>query len=66
MEGGKRYTEGRLTAPVHDLEMLRGEAQEKQEPFASVLACADSRAPWSWYLIRASDMSWLREWLEIL
>jgi carbonic anhydrase len=45
MDGNKRYTDGRLTAPAHDLEMLRDKTQEKQEPFAGVLACADSRVP---------------------
>jgi carbonic anhydrase len=45
MDGNKRYTEGRLTAPAHQLEMPRDKALEKQEPFAGVLAWADRRAP---------------------
>jgi carbonic anhydrase len=45
MDGNKRYTEGRRTADAHDLQMLRDKTQEKQEPFAAVLSCADSRVP---------------------
>ncbi|HEX4997071.1 MAG TPA: carbonic anhydrase [Terriglobia bacterium] len=45
MEGNRRFVSGRMTAPAHDLELLRTNAAEKQEPFAAVLCCADSRAP---------------------
>lgn len=45
MDGNQRYVEGRMTAPQHDLKILHEKAAEKQEPFAAVLACADSRVP---------------------
>src|SRR6202040_334390 len=38
-------TEGRMTSFDHDLEMLKAKTAEKQEPFAAVLSCADSRVP---------------------
>ncbi len=43
--GNQRFTAGRLTAHEHDLEILKQHTLEKQEPFATVLACADSRVP---------------------
>lgn len=45
MDGNQRYVDGRPTAPQHDLEILHAKAAEKQEPFAAVLSCADSRVP---------------------
>lgn len=45
MDGNRRYVDGRLTAPQHDLVILHDKAAEKQEPFAAVLSCADSRVP---------------------
>jgi carbonic anhydrase len=45
MEGNQRYVTGSMTAPEHDLKMLHAKTAEKQEPFAAVLACADSRVP---------------------
>jgi carbonic anhydrase len=45
MAGNKRFTAGRLTAHDQDLVVLRQHTEEKQEPFAAVLSCADSRAP---------------------
>ena len=45
MEGNKRFTSGRLTAHEHDLAILKQNTVEKQEPFAAVLSCADSRVP---------------------
>ena len=45
MDGNKRFTALRLTACEHDLAILKQHTIEKQEPFASVLSCADSRAP---------------------
>jgi carbonic anhydrase len=45
IEGNRRFTEGRMTSFDHDLEMLKAKTAEKQEPFAAVLACADSRVP---------------------
>jgi carbonic anhydrase len=43
--GNQRFTAGRLTAHEHDLEILKQHTLEKQEPFATVLSCADSRVP---------------------
>ena len=45
MEGNKRFRTGGMTAHEHDLDILRQHTEEKQEPFASVLSCADSRVP---------------------
>jgi carbonic anhydrase len=45
MEGNKRFTAGRLTAHDQDLAILKQHTEEKQEPFAAVLSCADSRVP---------------------
>lgn len=45
MDGNRRFVERRLTSFQEDMDMLRQNTAEKQEPFASVLACADSRVP---------------------
>jgi carbonic anhydrase len=45
MDGNKRFTAARLTACEHDLAILKEHTIEKQEPFAAVLSCADSRVP---------------------
>jgi carbonic anhydrase len=45
MDGNKRFVERRLTFYEEDLAMLQQNTAEKQEPFASVLSCADSRVP---------------------
>jgi len=45
MEGNKRYMAGKLTSFEHDLAILKQHTEEKQEPFAAVLSCADSRVP---------------------
>jgi len=45
MEGNKRFRTGNLTAHDHDLAILKQNTVEKQEPFAAVLSCADSRVP---------------------
>ena len=45
MAGNKRFTSGRLTAHDQDLAILKQHTEEKQEPFAAVLSCADSRVP---------------------
>ena len=45
MEGNKRFMEGRLRGHLEDLEILKQKTIEKQEPFAAVLSCADSRVP---------------------
>jgi carbonic anhydrase len=43
--GNQRFIAGRLTAHEHDLEILKQHTVDKQEPFAAVLSCADSRVP---------------------
>jgi len=45
MDGNQRFVERRLSSFQEDMDMLRQNTAEKQEPFASVLACADSRVP---------------------
>lgn len=45
MDGNKRFIDGRGTAHEHDLVILKQKTEEKQEPFAAVLSCADSRVP---------------------
>jgi carbonic anhydrase len=45
MEGNRRFTAGRLTSFEEDLAILKANTVDKQEPFAAVLACADSRVP---------------------
>jgi carbonic anhydrase len=45
MDGNQRYTEAKLNGCQQDLAMLQKKTAEKQEPFAAVLSCADSRVP---------------------
>jgi carbonic anhydrase len=45
MDGNIRFTTGKLTAYQQDLGLLRSKTAEKQEPFAALLSCADSRVP---------------------
>lgn len=45
VEGNQRYVERKLTFYRKDLAILQQRTAEKQEPFASVLSCADSRVP---------------------
>ena len=45
MDGNRRFTEGRPTAAAQDLAILKQHTAEKQEPFAAVHSCADSRVP---------------------
>jgi carbonic anhydrase len=45
MDGNKRFVDQRLTSFEHDLSILKQNTIEKQEPFAGVLSCADSRVP---------------------
>jgi carbonic anhydrase len=39
------FAANQLTSIEHDLTILKEHAVSKQEPFAAVLACADSRVP---------------------
>ena len=43
--GNGRFAANQLTSIEHDLKILKESTVEKQEPFAAVLACADSRVP---------------------
>src|SRR5262245_33440338 len=43
--GNRRCVADELTSIQHDLEALRNHTADKQEPFAAILACADSRVP---------------------
>lgn len=45
MEGNRRFTTGNPTAHEKDLAILKRNTIEKQEPFAALLSCADSRVP---------------------
>ena len=45
MDGNARYVAQRLDAFNENLAVLRQDTEEKQEPFAAVLSCADSRVP---------------------
>jgi carbonic anhydrase len=45
LDGNRRYAEQRLTSFNEDLAILRQKTVEKQQPFAAVLSCADSRVP---------------------
>ncbi len=44
LAGNRRFTSGRTSAHRKDLAMLQ-QSLEKQEPFAAVLSCSDSRVP---------------------
>lgn len=43
--GNERFAANQLTSISHDLTVLKERTVEKQEPFAAVLSCADSRVP---------------------
>jgi len=45
MEGNARFVSGKLTSVEEDLAALKQANTSKQEPFAAVLSCADSRVP---------------------
>jgi carbonic anhydrase len=45
LAGNQRFAANRLTSIEHDLNILKERTVDKQEPFAAVLACADSRVP---------------------
>lgn len=45
MDGNKRFVERNLTFFEEDLALLKANTAELQQPFASVLSCADSRVP---------------------
>lgn len=45
LDGNRRFTSGQMVSHQHDLEILKQKNIEKQEHFAAVLSCADSRVP---------------------
>lgn len=45
MAGNARFVGGKLTSFALDLKILKAGTVEKQEPFAAILSCADSRVP---------------------
>jgi carbonic anhydrase len=45
IDGNRRFMSGRLASFDEDLAILKQHTVEKQEPFAAVLSCADSRVP---------------------
>jgi carbonic anhydrase len=45
MDGNKRFIDGNLQSFNEDLSILKAKTAEKQEPFAAILSCADSRVP---------------------
>ncbi|HTW45871.1 MAG TPA: carbonic anhydrase [Acidobacteriaceae bacterium] len=45
MEGNERFATDKIAALGKSLNILRQHTVEKQEPFAAVLSCADSRVP---------------------
>ncbi len=45
LTGNRRFAGNRLTSIEQDLRILKEHTVGKQEPFAAVLACADSRVP---------------------
>ena len=45
VDGNRRFVDRKLTFYQEDLAILQQNTAEKQEPFASMLSCADSRVP---------------------
>ena len=45
VEENRRFAAKQLTSIAHDLQVLKEQTVDKQEPFAAVLSCADSRVP---------------------
>ena len=45
LAGNERYIAGKITSFPEDLKILKEKTVLKQEPFAGVLSCADSRVP---------------------
>src|SRR5215510_2511288 len=45
LSGNQRFAANQLTSIEHDLAVLKEKTVDKQEPFAAVLSCADSRVP---------------------
>ncbi|HZU88073.1 MAG TPA: carbonic anhydrase [Stellaceae bacterium] len=48
LDGNRRYVAGKPTSLTTDLALARAKTVHKQQPFAAVLSCADSRVPVEW------------------
>ncbi len=57
LDGNERYVSGRLNSFDEDMKILRDHTVDKQEPFAAVLSCSDSRLPVEIIFDRPSDTS---------
>src|SRR6201992_663812 len=44
-DGNQRFVAQKLVSFQEDLDILKADSEEHQEPFAAVLSCADSRVP---------------------
>ena len=45
VEGNQRFVAQKLVSFDEDLDILKADTEEHQEPFAAILSCADSRVP---------------------
>jgi carbonic anhydrase len=45
MDGNARFVSNAMTSFDEDLDLIRKNLEESQEPFATILSCADSRVP---------------------
>jgi carbonic anhydrase len=45
VEGNQRFVDQKLISFQEDLDILKADSEEHQEPFAAILSCADSRVP---------------------
>jgi carbonic anhydrase len=45
MDGNARFTANQMISFDEDLDLIRKDLEESQQPFSAVLACADSRVP---------------------
>jgi len=45
LAGNERFASGKLSSTSEDLRAMRDQTRDKQEPFAAVLSCSDSRVP---------------------
>jgi len=45
MQGNARFAVDQITSIAQDLKLLKEHTVDKQEPFAAILSCADSRVP---------------------
>ena len=60
-----RFAANQLTSIDHELAILKEKTVDKQEPFAAVLSCADSRVSVELILTRLLATSLSLGWREI-